>query len=563
MTSDPAPRRADYLPWTARPFDGGHLAEQPELRERLRAGCGADIHPGAFVSPLARVFTETLRIGARSFIAADALVRGRVVMGDDCTINAFVSVHGRVSLGNGVRVASLATLAGQNHGFDDPDTPIFQQPMTSLGIEIGDGVWIGANAVVLDGVKVGPHAILAAGAVVTRDVPAYAIVGGNPARVLRDRRTPRAARAEVVPSRRDLRSEATAFGARVAAQWPAVLSRCVSPDGAAYIDQPGANSDALRPWCDAVEIAGFFGATPTLLPREALIARLRAFQDPATGLFPDPAKPDRPPTLDDYAHRYPILAVGYALEVLGSSLPHPISAVSSLDATRLRAALEALDWKNAAWSCGDWIDAFGTACYFNTRYFGHADALDTLLGWLTLRVTEHGVWGAPREQDGWLQPVNGFYRLTRGTYAQFGAALPRPRETIDTVLAHARDERFFGARLGNACNVLDVVHPLWLCRRQTEHRAEEIRALALDWWGKSVAAWRDNEGLAFDPAPGSDHRHRPGLQGTEMGLSIIWLLADLLGVSDALGYRPRGVHRPEPAWPTTIRGIGPVASFQS
>jgi hypothetical protein len=73
--------------------------------------------------------------------------------------------------------------------------------------------------------------------------------------------------------------------------------------------------------------------------------------------------------------------------------------------------------------------------------------------------------------------------------------------------------------------------------------------LALAWWSKSLAAWRDGEGLAFDPAPGPDHRHRPGLQGTEMGLSIVWLLADLLGVADALGYRPRGVHRPEPAWP--------------
>jgi hypothetical protein len=53
--------------------------------------------------------------------------------------------------------------------------------------------------------------------------------------------------------------------------------------------------------------------------------------------------------------------------------------------------------------------------------------------------------------------------------------------------------------------------------------------------------------MAFSTAPESGEQNLPGLQGTEMWLSIIWYLADLLGHSESLGYRPRGVHRPEPA----------------
>src|SRR5690625_2434633 len=74
----------------------------------------------------------------------------------------------------------------------EPHTEVFRQPLTSRGITIGDDVWIGSHVVVLDGVTVGDRAVLAAGAVVTKDVPAGAVVGGNPARLIQWRVPPAA-----------------------------------------------------------------------------------------------------------------------------------------------------------------------------------------------------------------------------------------------------------------------------------------------------------------------------------------------------------------------------------
>jgi acetyltransferase-like isoleucine patch superfamily enzyme len=65
---------------------------------------------------------------------------------------------------------------------------MWNQDHTGGTIEIGDDVWIGANAVIVPDVKIGSHAIIAAGAVVTRDVPEYAIAAGVPARTIGDRR---------------------------------------------------------------------------------------------------------------------------------------------------------------------------------------------------------------------------------------------------------------------------------------------------------------------------------------------------------------------------------------
>jgi acetyltransferase-like isoleucine patch superfamily enzyme len=63
-----------------------------------------------------------------------------------------------------------------------------EQPVTSRGVRIGRDVWIGANACITDGVTIGDHAVVGMGAVVTRDVPEWAIVGGSPARIIGDRR---------------------------------------------------------------------------------------------------------------------------------------------------------------------------------------------------------------------------------------------------------------------------------------------------------------------------------------------------------------------------------------
>jgi hypothetical protein len=156
-----------------------------------------------------------------------------------------------------------------------------------------------------------------------------------------------------------------------------------------------------------------------------------------------------------------------------------------------------------------------------------------------------GTAGAP--SAGRLQLVNGYYRLTRGSYAQFGLDVPYAERVVDTVLAHGRDQRWFAAGRENACNVLDVAHPLWLAGRRSGHRAAEVRAWAEEQLTRALGRWRDGAGFGPAGEGGGGPGREPGLQGTEMWLAIVWLLADLVGVADRLAYRPRGVHRPEPA----------------
>jgi hypothetical protein len=174
-------------------------------------------------------------------------------------------------------------------------------------------------------------------------------------------------------------------------------------------------------------------------------------------------------------------------------------------------------------------------------YFDRRPPLTALFAWLDKKCDPMtGMWGPWSAESRWQQPVNGFYRLTRGTYAQYGLPLPHPEKAIDTILTHATDRAFFNGKTDDACHVLDVVHPLWLCRKQTAHRREEIEAWVAKRLPKVLAHWQSKRGFDFVVA-----RHDTSLQGTEMWLSIVYLMADLLGCADALGYRPRGVHRTE------------------
>jgi acetyltransferase-like isoleucine patch superfamily enzyme len=102
-----------------------------------------------------------------------------------CTLNAFV---GSILIGANCMIAPHCAFMPYQHGFADTDRPMREQPLTSRGdIVVGDDVWIGVNASVMDNVTIGQGAIVGAGAVVTRDVAPFAIVGGVPARVIRFR----------------------------------------------------------------------------------------------------------------------------------------------------------------------------------------------------------------------------------------------------------------------------------------------------------------------------------------------------------------------------------------
>jgi acetyltransferase-like isoleucine patch superfamily enzyme len=195
--------RLSWMPWLYFTLKPRHRAWaepwQREVQERLRAVETIRIGLGCFIAPEARLFAEPGRaivIGDGCSIAADVFIHGPVILGPNVSLNARASVDGGaagVRVGEGTRIATGATLYAFDHQLA-PDRPIREQPVRSRGITLGEDVWVGANAGITDGVTVGAHAVVGMGAVVTRDVPDWAIVGGAPARVIGDRRTPRGPR---------------------------------------------------------------------------------------------------------------------------------------------------------------------------------------------------------------------------------------------------------------------------------------------------------------------------------------------------------------------------------
>ena len=116
------------------------------------------------------------------------LPRAGIRIGRDSLIGEYNVIRGQggVTLGDRVYTSPMVQIVAVNHVFDDPDRPFVEQGITAQGIVVEDDVWIGSGAVLTDGVRVHRGAVVAAGAVVTRDVPAHTVVGGMPARVIRE-----------------------------------------------------------------------------------------------------------------------------------------------------------------------------------------------------------------------------------------------------------------------------------------------------------------------------------------------------------------------------------------
>ncbi|GAB5495358.1 MAG: hypothetical protein Phyf2KO_04380 [Phycisphaerales bacterium] len=117
---------------------------------------------------------------------------GTITIGDDCGFGAGVTVHssvgGSVTLGNKCIIAGHAYIGGGQYHTESTEVAIVDQGhITNQHLVIGDGCWIGAGAVVVNGITIGNDAIIAAGAVVTKDVPPFAVVAGVPARVIKMR----------------------------------------------------------------------------------------------------------------------------------------------------------------------------------------------------------------------------------------------------------------------------------------------------------------------------------------------------------------------------------------
>ena len=110
---------------------------------------------------------------------------GDVVMGKKVLIGAGSKITGPVTFGDNILLAQNVVMSGLNHDFEDVTRPIVSQGFTTKEIRIDDGVWIGAGALIIPGIHIGKNAVVGAGSVVTKDVPAFSVVVGNPARVVK------------------------------------------------------------------------------------------------------------------------------------------------------------------------------------------------------------------------------------------------------------------------------------------------------------------------------------------------------------------------------------------
>lgn len=110
---------------------------------------------------------------------------GDVVIGRETRIGMSNVIIGPVTIGNSVIFAQNIVLSGLNHSYENIDLPISNQKETTSPIIVEDECWVGANAVITAGVTLGKHSVVAAGAVVTKNIPPYCVAVGNPARVIK------------------------------------------------------------------------------------------------------------------------------------------------------------------------------------------------------------------------------------------------------------------------------------------------------------------------------------------------------------------------------------------
>lgn len=174
-------------PWIIK-SDIDFSEQQKAIHELLKKKCHANIEKNVFISPDANIFAHSLVVLGGSYIASQAVVRGNIKIGRNTSINTNVHMAGKISIGDNCRIAAFVSMYGFNHGFERVDLPTRSQPDTVKGIDLGDDVWVGANAIILDGVSIGNHCIVAAGAVVTKSFGDFSIIAGNPARKIKDRR---------------------------------------------------------------------------------------------------------------------------------------------------------------------------------------------------------------------------------------------------------------------------------------------------------------------------------------------------------------------------------------
>lgn len=168
------------------------------LRNRSHISIGRNFiaEDGAEIQGLS---VNGVRFGDNVTVGALAMIRpsgyyGRAIgmgltVGDRSNIGpyAYIGASGGITIGNDVMMGPRVSMFAENHNFAQTDVLMRDQGVSHAPIRIEDDCWLASNCVILAGVTVGRGSVVAAGAVVTKDVPPFSIVGGNPARTIRSR----------------------------------------------------------------------------------------------------------------------------------------------------------------------------------------------------------------------------------------------------------------------------------------------------------------------------------------------------------------------------------------
>ena len=132
--------------------------------------------------------SKKITLGKKSVIEDYTIINngmGDIFIGDYTHVTSRVKLVGPVTLGNYVTIGSGAQITGLTHNYLDVTRPIAKQGVTPNRTVVEDDVWIGGTSCINQGITIGTHSIIASGSVVTKNVPPYSVVGGNPARILR------------------------------------------------------------------------------------------------------------------------------------------------------------------------------------------------------------------------------------------------------------------------------------------------------------------------------------------------------------------------------------------
>lgn len=195
------------------PMGARGLVVRPMLRQSrglLLLGRGARIKDPRYVRHRGRLVIEDfaevqgysvhgIHFGSNVSVGRNAQIRPSsyyggepghgLIVGDRSSIasDCFIGCSGEIRIGNDVMLGPAVRVFSENHVFAQTDAPIKTQGVERGTTVIEDDCWIGSNSVILSGVTIGAGSVVAAGSVVTKDVPARSVVGGNPAKVLRAR----------------------------------------------------------------------------------------------------------------------------------------------------------------------------------------------------------------------------------------------------------------------------------------------------------------------------------------------------------------------------------------